>query len=174
MATIREVVVPADAEEHHDDEVRHGGRGLMKVEDILKSKGRSVVTIDPGATIADAVRRLNGPPRIGALVVLSDDRRHVAGTITERDIIRALGKYGSALLAMQVRDVMSRNVPVCTPQDNIARLAQEMTSSRYRHMPVVDRSGLVGLISIGDVVKARLTDMELETGLLRDLYIARS
>lgn len=146
----------------------------MKVEDILKSKGRSVETIEATATIAEAVRRLNGPPRIGALVVLAEDWRTVAGTITERDIIGALGKHGAALLGMQVHDAMSRNVPVCSPQDSIARLAQEMTMSRYRHLPVVHRSELVGLVSIGDVVKARLTDMELETGLLRDLYIARS
>ncbi|MCA1673188.1 MAG: CBS domain-containing protein [Actinobacteria bacterium] len=146
----------------------------MKVEDILKSKGRSVETIELVASIAEAVSRLNGPPPIGALVVQSDDtQRQIVGTITERDIIRALGKYGSTLLSMQVTEVMSRNVPVCSPQDSIARLAQEMTSSRYRHLPVVDRARLVGLVSIGDVVKARLTDMELETGLLRDLYIAR-
>jgi CBS domain-containing protein len=151
------------------------GRGPMKVEDILKLKGRLVETIELGGSIAEAVRRLNGPPQIGALVVRSDDtQRRIVGTITERDIIRALGKYGSTLLSMQVTEVMSRNVPVCSPQDNTARLAQQMTNSRYRHMPVVDRGRLVGLISIGDVVKARLTDMELETGLLRDLYIARS
>ena len=147
----------------------------MKVEEILKSKGRSIETIELEATVAEAVRKLNGPPQIGALVVRSDDvQRRVVGTITERDIIRALDKYGSTLLAMQVSEVMSRNVPVCSPQDNIARMAQQMTSSRYRHMPVVDRGTLVGLVSIGDVVKARLTDMELETGLLRDLYLARS
>lgn len=147
----------------------------MKVEEILKFKGSSVVTIELSATIAEAVHKLNGPPQIGALVVRSDDvQRRIVGTVTERDIIRALGKHGSALLSMQVSEVMSRNVPVCSPQDNIARLAQQMTSSRYRHMPVVDRAELVGLVSIGDVVKARLTDMELETGLLRDLYIARS
>lgn len=147
----------------------------MKVEEILKSKGRSVETIELDASIAEAVRKLNGPPRIGALVVRSDDaQRRIVGTITERDIIRALDKYGSTLLSMQVTEIMSRNVPVCSPQDSIARLAQQMTSSRYRHMPVVDRGRLVGLVSIGDVVKARLTDMELETGLLRDLYLARS
>lgn len=147
----------------------------MKVEEILKSKGRSVETIELSADIAEAVRKLNGPPQIGALVVLSDDaQRRIVGTVTERDIIRALGRHGSALLAMQVTEVMSRNVPVCSPQDSIARLAQQMTSSRYRHMPVVDRARLVGLVSIGDVVKARLTDMELEAGLLRDLYLARS
>lgn len=146
----------------------------MKVEEILKSKGRSVETIEPAATIAEAVRRLNGPPRIGALVVLAEDWRRVAGMITERNIIRALGNHGAGLLGMQVRDVMSRNVPACSPQDSIARLAQEMTTSRYRHLPVVHRGELVGLVSIGDVVKARLTDMELETGLLRDLCIVRS
>ncbi|MGH4013954.1 MAG: CBS domain-containing protein [Pseudonocardiaceae bacterium] len=145
----------------------------MKVEEILKSKGHSVEIIEPEASVAEAVSRLNGPPPIGALVVCADARRQIAGTITERDVIRALGKYGSQLLAMQVTDVMSRNIPVCSPQDSIARLMQQMTTSRYRHLPVVDHGRLAGLVSIGDVVKARLADMELETGLLRDLYIAR-
>jgi CBS domain-containing protein len=75
---------------------------------------------------------------------------------------------------MRVTDVMSRNVPVCSPQDSIARLMRQMTTSRYRHVPVVDRGKLVGLVSIGDIVKARIAEMELETNLLRDLYIARS
>jgi CBS domain-containing protein len=95
------------------------------------------------------------------------------GTLTERDIIRGLGKYGAKLLTMQVTNVMSRNVPVCSPEDSITRLMQQMTASRYRHLPVVDGGELVGLVSIGDVVKARIEEMELETGLLRDLYIAR-
>ena len=146
----------------------------MKVEEILKSKGRSVETIEADATIAEAIGRLNGPPQIGALVVPDElGQRPFAGTLTERDIIRALGKYGAKLLTMRVTDVMSRNVPICSPQDSIARLMQQMTTSRYRHVPVVQRGELAGLISIGDVVKARVADMELETGLLRDLYIAR-
>lgn len=146
----------------------------MKVEEILKSKGRSVETIVPEASIAQAVRRLVGPPPIGALVVCADEeRQRLTGTITERDVIRALGKYGERLLTMQVRDVMSRDVPVCSPEDSSARLMQQMTASRFRHLPVVEHGKLVGLVSIGDVVKGRLTDMELETGLLRDLYIAR-
>ncbi|MDQ4092464.1 MAG: CBS domain-containing protein, partial [Actinomycetota bacterium] len=116
----------------------------------------------------------NGPPQIGALVICGDEgQRPIAGTLTERDIIRNLGKYGAKLLTMRVSDVMSRNVPVCAPQDSIARLMQQMTASRYRHLPVIHRGELVGLVSIGDVVKARVSDMELETGLLRDLYIAR-
>jgi CBS domain-containing protein len=148
--------------------------GDMKVEEILKSKGRSVETIEADASIAEAIGRLNGPPQIGALVVPDElGQRPFAGTLTERDIIRALGKYGARLLTMRVTDVMSRNVPTCSPQDSIARLMQQMTTSRYRHVPVVERGELAGLISIGDVVKARVADMELETSLLRDLYIAR-
>jgi CBS domain-containing protein len=146
----------------------------MKVEEILKSKGRSVETIEPGASIAEAIGLLNGPPQIGALVICGDEgQRPIAGTLTERNIIRALGKYGAKLLTMRVSDVMSRNVPVCAPEDSIARLMQQMTTSRYRHLPVVHQGKLAGLVSIGDVVKARVSDMELETGLLRDLYIAR-
>ncbi len=150
------------------------GRGLMKVAEILKSKGQSVETIEADATIAEAVGRLNGPPQIGALVVGDDDeQRPFVGTLTERDIIRGLGKYGAKLLTMQVTTVMSRNIPVCSPEDSITRLMQQMTASRYRHLPVLDHGELAGLVSIGDVVKARIADMELETGLLRDLYIAR-
>ncbi len=146
----------------------------MKVEEILKSKGRSVKTIEPGASIAEAIGLLNGPPQIGALVIRGDEgQQPIAGTLTERDIIHALGKYGAKLLTMRVTDVMSRNVPVCAPEDSIARLMQQMTTSRYRHLPVVHQGKLAGLVSIGDVVKARVADMELETGLLRDLYIAR-
>jgi CBS domain-containing protein len=146
----------------------------MKVEEILKSKGRSVETIDADASIAEAIGRMNGPPQIGALVVPDElGQRPFIGTLTERDIIRALAKYGAKLLTMRVIDVMSRNVPTCSPQDSIARLMQQMTASRYRHLPVVDQGTLTGLVSIGDVVKARVADMELETGLLRDLYIAR-
>ena len=146
----------------------------MKVEEILKSKGRSVETIEADATIAEAIGRLNGPPQIGALVVPDDlGQRPFVGTLTERDIIRALGKYGAKLLTRRVTDVMSRNVPMCSPQDDIARLMQQMTASRHRHVPVVERGELAGLISIGDVVKTSVADMELETSLLRDMYIAR-
>jgi CBS domain-containing protein len=147
----------------------------MKVEEILKSKGRSVKTIETDASIAEAISRLNGPPQIGALVVRDDDEllQPLVGTLTERDIIRGFGKYGAKLLTMKVTQVMSRNVPVCSSGDSISRLMHQMTASRFRHVPVVDHGKLAGLISIGDVVKARIADMELETNLLRDLYIAR-
>lgn len=144
----------------------------MKVEGILKSKGRSVETVQPWVTVAEAVRRLTGPPQIGALVVCADAERRVAGIIDERNIVRALGKYGTQLLEKQVADVMSHNFPVCSPDDSIAYLMLEMTRSRNRHMPVIDHGTLAGLVSIGDVVKHRLAEMELETGVLRDMYNA--
>jgi CBS domain-containing protein len=148
------------------------GRRPMKVEGILKSKGRSVTTVQPWVAIPEAVRMMNGPPLIGALVVCADAGQHVAGVLTERNIVRALGKYGTALLEMQVGDVMSQHVPVCSPDDSISKLMLEMTRSRHRHLPVLDNGVLSGIVSIGDVVKNRLAELELETGVLRDLYNA--
>ncbi len=145
----------------------------MKVEEILKAKGRTVYTITPEATVAEAVARLNGPPRIGALVVRPEADQRIAGMLTERDLIRALGKHGMQLLALPVAQVMSHQVPLCSSRDSIAHLMREMTRSRYRHLPVVDDGRLAGLVSIGDVVKYRVEEMELEAGVLRDLYIAR-
>lgn len=145
----------------------------MKVEGILKAKGRTVQTVSPDATVAEAVAQLGGPPRIGALVVCAGGERKVAGMLTERDVIRGLNKHAAQLLAMKVSEIMSRNVPLCSPGDSIAHLMREMTRSRYRHLPVVDNGKLAGLVSIGDVVKHRVEEMELEAGVLRDLYIAR-
>ncbi len=144
----------------------------MKVEGILKSKGRSVEIVQPWVTVAAAVRKLVGPPQIGALVVCADAERRVAGIIDERTIVRALGKYGAQLLDKQVEDVMLHNFPLCSPDDSIAYLMLEMTRSRNRHLPVVEDGKLSGLVSIGDVVKHRLAEMELETGVLRDMYNA--
>lgn len=145
----------------------------MKVADILKLKGDAVETIGPEALVSDAVRGLNGPPRIGALVVCPDARRRVAGMITERDIIRGLGRHGARMLTLPVREVMSVYVPHCAPADSITLVMQEMTRSRYRHLPVVEKGRLVGIVSIGDVVKHRLAEVELEAGVLRDIYLAR-
>lgn len=142
----------------------------MNVAGILKAKGLPAQTIDRGATVADAVRRMAGPPRIGALVVCDPDGP-VQGLITERDVTRAVGTHGSRLLEVLVTDVMSRNVPVCAPEDGMAQLMAVMTRSRYRHLPVVAAGRLVGLVSIGDVVKHRLEEIEMQTGVLRDLYI---
>lgn len=137
----------------------------MNVEAILKAKGRQVATIAPDATIADAVRQLH-TVGIGALVVSPDSNR-LDGILSERDIVHALADRGTALLDMRVAELMTRRVVTCAPTDTIAELMGEMTRRRIRHLPVVDRGHLVGLVSIGDVVKNRLEEMEFETTSLR-------
>jgi CBS domain-containing protein len=144
----------------------------VKVEHILEAKGRAVETVHPWATVQEAVRRLAGPPRIGALVVCGDTGRGLVGLLTERDVVAALDVNGPGLLRRTVGEVMSRDVPTCAPEDGLAQVMAKMTRSRYRHLPVCQGGRLVGLVSIGDVVKHRLTEMELETGVLRDLYHA--
>jgi CBS domain-containing protein len=143
----------------------------MKVEAILRKKGRSVQTILPWSTVAEALHRMAGPPRIGALVVTESDG-HIAGMITERDIIRELERHPDQLLERPVSYVMGRHVPVCFPQHSIEQVMLQMTRLRYRHLPVVERGRVVGMVSIGDVVKYRIDEIQLEANVLRDLYIA--
>ncbi|MGH3865446.1 MAG: CBS domain-containing protein [Pseudonocardiaceae bacterium] len=144
----------------------------MKIEGIITKKGWSVQTIQPWSTVAEAVHRLAGPPRIGALVVTGSDGQ-ITGMITERDIVRGLERHGGQLLDRQVSDVMEQHVPVCSPQDSIDHVMLQMTRLRYRHLPVIDERGqLAGLVSIGDAVKHRIDELRLETDVLRDLYIA--
>ena len=137
----------------------------MNVHTILRGKGKSVVTIHPDATIerAVAVLRLRG---IGALVV-SDDGEKVAGILSERDIVDALGQYGAELLAVSVSEVMTCPVVTCEPEDSVADLMAEMTNRRIRHFPVVENGRLVGIVSIGDLVKSRLDEIEYEADSLR-------
>jgi CBS domain-containing protein len=137
----------------------------MNVHTILRNKGKSVVTIHPDATIerAVAVLRLRG---IGALVV-SDDGENVVGIVSERDIVEALGRYGSDLLAVSVEEVMSSPVVTCDPNDSVADLMAEMTNRRIRHFPVVEAGKLIGIVSIGDLVKSRLDEIEYEAHSLR-------
>jgi CBS domain-containing protein len=144
----------------------------MKVRDILGSKGRRVVTIRPDATLSTAVHRLV-LERIGALVV-SEDGRKVAGVISERDIVRGLASQGADLLSTgsRVADLMSRNPITCTPEDSVKHVMAEMTRQRVRHLPVIEDGALAGIVSIGDVVKSRLEEVEMEAEVLRDAYIA--
>jgi CBS domain-containing protein len=137
----------------------------MNVHTILRNKGKSVVTIHPDATVerAVAVLRLRG---IGALVV-SDDGETVAGILSERDIVEAMGRYGSDLLAVSVSEVMSCPAVTCDPSDSVAELMAEMTNRRIRHFPVVDDGRLVGIVSIGDLVKSRLDEIEYEAHSMR-------
>jgi CBS domain-containing protein len=137
----------------------------MNVHTILRGKGKSVVTIHPDATIerAVAVLRLRG---IGALVV-SDDGEKVAGILSERDIVDALGQYGSELLSVSVSEVMTCPVVTCEPDDSVADLMAEMTNRRIRHFPVIEDGRLVGIVSIGDLVKSRLDEIEYEAHSMR-------
>lgn len=143
----------------------------MKVGEILKSKGSKVVTTRPDTKISTLVRLLN-LEKIGAVVV-SNDGVNILGIVSERDVIRALGGHDSELLDMQVSDLMTREVLTCTLEDTIQSVMMQMTQRRVRHIPVVGEGKLCGIISIGDVVKNRLEELELETNLLRD-YITAS
>ena len=144
----------------------------MKVQAMLAQKGDKIITVRPDATIETAIRLLK-MEGIGALVV-SDDGRHVQGILSERDVVRGLVTHGSELLQMHVADLMTRAVKTCTPADDVKSVMSEMTRSRIRHLPVVEDDKLVGIISIGDVVKNRLDELETETTVLRDYIVGRT
>ena len=143
----------------------------MRISDILGEKGIEVHTALPWITVGDAVRRL-ADAQVGALVVCDADRR-IRGIISERDVVRSLGQRGAAALQETVETIMTHDVHTCGPQETVARAMGLMTRFRYRHLPVVDHGRLVGMISIGDLVKHRVREMEMETGVLRDRVIAR-
>ena len=143
------------------------------VETVLAAKGRDVATAWSWSTIDEASRLLVGPPRIGALVVL-DEARQVAGMLTERDIVRGQTLHGSRLGQASVESLMAHGVPTCDPAEDLASVMATMTNWRFRHLPVVRGAELVGLISIGDVVRALLADAQLEVAVLRDVVISRT
>ncbi len=144
----------------------------MNVRDMLGQKGDAVATVRPDATVNSALHKLK-LEGIGALVVSEDDQT-VAGIISERDIVRGLTDQGAALLSMNVSELMTPSVKTCKPDDKIQDIMLEMTRSRFRHMPVVLDGKLCGIISIGDVVKSRLEELETETHVLRDYIVGRS
>lgn len=142
----------------------------MKVSDVLKHKGARVMTVRPNETVSVLVQRLRRE-RIGALVV-SDDGRRMTGIVSERDVIDCMAEHGRTAPDLKVAEIMSRNVITCAPSDNLNQIARTMTEHRIRHLPVVEGEMLAGLVSIGDVVKLRLAEMELEANVLRDLAVA--
>jgi CBS domain-containing protein len=142
----------------------------VKVDAILRVKGTAIETVEPHETVLAAVMRLDRL-RIGALVVSADGAR-LDGLISERDLVHGLATRGMQLLERRVSEVMSRRVPRCSRDDTIASVMQQMTRTRYRHIPVVDDGRLCGLVSIGDVVKHRLEELELESRVLRDVYLS--
>jgi CBS domain-containing protein len=137
----------------------------MNVETILGTKGRAVATIRPEDTVGAAVEALVSG-NIGALVA-SEDGEHVNGIISERDIVHGLARHGDGFLAMTVAEVMTRSVVTCDPTESVAELMAEMTNRRIRHLPVVQNGLLCGIVSIGDVVKNRLDEIEYEARSLR-------
>lgn len=141
----------------------------MRVSSILSMKGSTVATTAPGAPVTEALNelRLRG---VGALVV-STDGVHIEGLISEREIVHRLAERGEAVIHEPVEAVMTTDVVTCQPDDDLQHLARRMTDTRQRHLPVVVDGELVGLVSIGDVVKARLTQLEEESRQLHE-YIS--
>ena len=142
----------------------------MKVADILRIKGSAVKTVGPDETALGLSHQLRSQ-RIGAMIA-SDDGRSIDGIISERDIAYGLVAYGSQLPGIAVSKLMTRAVVVCSPEDSITDVMKLMTQRRVRHLPVKDGEQLVGIISIGDVLKHRLGEVELEVNVLRDYAIA--
>lgn len=143
----------------------------MKVATLLQAKGPAVKTILAGASIRELSQRLK-TDAVGAMVVLSDGGR-LAGIISERDVARGLAEHGAALPGLAVSVLMTKGVVTCTPADSIASISKTMTQRRIRHLPVLDGDDLVGVVSIGDVLKYRLDEVQLEATVLRDLALAK-
>ena len=144
----------------------------MNVKAILAAKkklGGDIISIEPTADLATAAKLLS-KHRIGSVVILGAGERLI-GILSERDIVRAVSEQGAGALALPVGQVMTRDVATCGEDDTVASIMERMTAGRFRHMPVVANGRLVGLISIGDVVKLRVEEIEGESQAMRD-YIA--
>ena len=143
---------------------------MMFVSDILAQKGGLVYTVTPGTTVGQVLQQLS-TRRIGAVLVI-DRLDRVAGIVSERDIVHALATHGAPAVDLEAAQVMTRNVVTCDPDDSIDQVMESMTQGRFRHLPVVQRGELLGLVSIGDVVKARLAEARHETEALRAYIVA--
>jgi CBS domain-containing protein len=141
----------------------------MTVKAILCQKGSDVVTIEPTAALSSAVKTLF-ERRIGAVVITGADQQ-VAGILSERDIVWALAEQGARVLGEPVGQVMTRKVVTCTESETVGEIMERMTAGKFRHVPVLDRGRLAGIISIGDVVKFRLGEIEHESNALREYIL---
>lgn len=141
----------------------------MNVASILKLKGRAVTTVRPDSSLQTAAEKL-GAKRIGAIVVVGDNGT-VAGIISERDIIRAISERGARALVEPISETMTRHVISCTEMSELDELMEMMTKGRFRHLPVIEDGALVGIISIGDVVKYHIAEVEMEVSAMRN-YLA--
>jgi CBS domain-containing protein len=142
----------------------------MTVSIILSGKGREVVSIEPSATLAAAVALLS-QKHIGALLILGAGGR-IAGILSERDIVHALAERGAGALDEPVSQSMTRKVATCTEGESVSSLMERMTAGKFRHLPVLDDGKVIGMISIGDVVKHRLYEMERDSAALHDYILS--
>ena len=141
----------------------------MTVRAILDAKGHDVLTLGPNETLSDAIRTL-AERRIGALVITNGDRK-IVGILSERDIVRVMAREGAAALDLPVRSAMTPNVRICNENHTVNEVMEIMTEGRFRHLPVEKDGQLHGIVSIGDVVKRRIEDVEREAEEIR-AYIA--
>lgn len=142
----------------------------MQVHQILRSKDKTkIITVTPDSDVAGAARLL-AERRIGALVVSKDGKKPL-GIISERDIVRDLGRRGSGCLSDKVEDLMTRNLISCAPTDSADSVLERMTAGRFRHMPVMEGEEMVGIISIGDVVAARISELAMEKDALEGMIM---
>lgn len=141
----------------------------MLVRSLLKTKGGDIFTVSPAISVLEAARELR-EKRIGAVIVCEGEGE-IVGVLSERDIVRSLAEQGEAALKGTVGDLMTRDVKTCGPDDSIDHIMELMTGRRFRHVPVIDGGKLIGIVSIGDVVKHKIAEAELEAQSLKD-YIA--
>lgn len=142
----------------------------MFVSDILSRKGGLVYTVTPGTSVGQISQQLS-VRRIGSVLVL-DEEGGVTGIVSERDLVRAVASHGAAALELEARQVMTRDVVTCDPDDSIDHVMELMTRGRFRHLPVVRHGELLGVVSIGDVVKARIEEATHETEALKAYIVA--
>ena len=141
----------------------------MNVATILKQKGRGVFTTTSDKSLLD-IAKLLAQHSIGCIVIVGDDNK-IVGIVSERDLMRAIGQGGAKVLEESVSDFMTKKVVTAQDADTLHRLMSEMTTRRCRHMPVMEKDRLIGLVSIGDLVKIRVADAEFQSGAMRQ-YIA--
>ncbi|OKO67951.1 CBS domain-containing protein [Bradyrhizobium sp. AS23.2] len=137
----------------------------MTVRSILNTKGHQIMSVEPDVKLAAAIKLL-GEKKIGAVLVMNQSR--LEGILSERDIVRVLGERGAGVLEEPVSEVMTRKVVSCKETDTVAELMETMTTRKFRHLPVMENNKVVGLISIGDIVKRRVEEYESEQEALRD------
>jgi CBS domain-containing protein len=140
----------------------------MRIADVLRNKGTTVATVGPGATVAELLGVL-ADHNVGALPVIDDGS--IVGIVSERDVVRRLHAGGAGLLQARVADIMTTEVTTCSPNDDVSDLAAVMTSRRFRHLPVVVDGELAGIVSIGDLVKARIDLLESEREQLQSYIV---